>query len=305
MATLESRAPAHPRARNGLAAPLVAGLTALLLAVPTGCVSTSGIDTSAMSFSQEPLVGKVVWNDLSTQDLDVARRFYGGLFGWTFEQSTAPGGQPYLLARSGRIFVAGLVAVNSPSKDVVLSRWVPYMSVSHVDTSVARATAAGATVLVSARDVNLGRVAVIQDKEKAVLGLARSRIGDPDDTTTAPAPGRVVWTELLSNDPAAASQFYQTVTGVTARTIERHGGPYTLLSERGTDRAGILKNPSDDAVPVWLTYFGVADPVSAAARVEALGGRVILSPSPQLRDGTMAVATDPTGALFALQKVGS
>ena len=78
-----------------------------------------------------------------------------------------------------------------------------------------------------------------------------------------------------------------------------------LLSERATDRAGILKNPSDDAAPVWLTYFGVEDPVSAAARVEALGGKVILPPSPQLRDGTMAVVTDPTGALFALQKVGS
>ena len=77
---------------------------------------------------------------------NIARRFYVGLFGWTFEQSTAPGGQPYLLARSGRILVAGLVAVNSPSKDVVLSRWVPYVSVSNVDSSVARATAAGATV---------------------------------------------------------------------------------------------------------------------------------------------------------------
>src|SRR5215469_10190230 len=297
--------PAYPRNRNRLRARPAAQLTALLLALATGCVSTSGIDTSAMSFSQEPLVGKVVWNDLVTQDLDAARRFYGGLFGWTFEQTTAPEGQPYLVARSGRILVAGMVAVNSPSRDVVVSRWVPYMSVSNVGGSVARATAAGATVVVSARDVSLGRVAVIQDKEKAVLGLARSSIGDPDDSTTAPAPGRVVWTELLSNDPVVASQFYQTVIGVTAHTIERHGGPYTLLSERGTNRAGILKNPSDEAVPVWLTYFGVEDPVSAVARVEALGGKVILPPSPQLRDGTMAVVTDPTGALFALQKVGS
>jgi predicted enzyme related to lactoylglutathione lyase len=95
------------------------------------------------------------------------------------------------------------------------------------------------------------------------------------------------------------------VIGISAHTIERHGGPYTLLSEGGVDRAGILKNPSDDAAPVWLTYFGVADPVSAAARVEALGGKVILPPSPELRDGTMAVVTDPTGALFALQKVSS
>jgi len=295
--------PAYPRNERRLAPPLVARLTAVLLTLSTGCVSTPGIDTSAMSFSHEPLVGKVVWNDLVTQDLDVARRFYGELFGWTFEQTTAPGGQPYLLARSGRIFVGGLVAVSSPSKDVVLSRWLPYMSVSDVDASVAKATAGGARVLVGAADVSLGRVAVIQDKEGAVLGLARSHIGDPDDTTTAPGPGRVVWTELLANDPASASQFYQTVIGVTAHTIERHGGPYTLLSEHRIDRAGIMKNPSDDAAPVWLTYFGVDDPVSAAARVEALGGTVILPPSPQLRDGTMAVVIDPTGALFALQKV--
>src|SRR5215469_15453697 len=152
----EARMRAYPRNRNRLAVPLVAQLTALLLALPTGCVSTPGIDTSAMSFSPEPLVGKVVWNDLVTQDLDVARRFYGELFGWTFEQSIAPEGQPYLLARSGHIFVAGMVAVNSPAKDEVLSRWLPYMSVSDVDTSLAQATAAGATVLVSARDVNLG-----------------------------------------------------------------------------------------------------------------------------------------------------
>jgi hypothetical protein len=295
--------PAYPRKPNGFAARLIARLTILVLALSTGCVSTPEIDTSAMSFSHEPLVGKVVWNDLVTQDLDVARRFYGGLFGWTFEQTTAPGGEPYLLARSGRIFVAGLVAVSSPSKAVVLSRWLPYMSVSDVDRSVAQAIAAGATVIVSARDVPLGRVAVIEDKEGAVLGLARSRIGDPDDTTTAPGPGRVVWTELLANDPAAASQFYQTVSGVTARTIERHGGAYTLLSGRASDRAGIMQNPADDAAPVWLTYFGVQDPKAAAARVEALGGRIILAPSPQLRDGTMAVVTDPTGALFALQKV--
>ena len=297
--------PLYPRMGNRLAPPLAARLTAVVLALSSGCISTPGIDTSAMSFSHEPLVGKVVWNDLVTQDLDVARRFYGELFGWTFEQSTAPGGEPYLLARSGGVFVAGMVAITSPSKNVVLSRWLPYVSVNDVDASVAKATAGGATVLVGARDVSLGRVAVIEDKESAVLGLARSRIGDPDDTTTAPGAGRVVWTELLANDPAAASQFYQTVLGVTTHTIERHGGPYTLLSERTTDRAGILKNPADDAEPVWLTYFGVEDPVSAAARVEALGGKVILPPSPQLRDGTMAVVTDPTGALFALQKVRS
>ena len=75
--------PVYPRNQNRRPQPLVVWLRALLLAVPTGCVSTAGIDTSAMSFSHEPLVGKVVWNELITQVLDVARRFCGDLFGWT------------------------------------------------------------------------------------------------------------------------------------------------------------------------------------------------------------------------------
>jgi hypothetical protein len=41
-------------------------LLALAFIAPAGCVSPGGIDTSAMSFSSEPLLGKIVWNDLVT-----------------------------------------------------------------------------------------------------------------------------------------------------------------------------------------------------------------------------------------------
>jgi predicted enzyme related to lactoylglutathione lyase len=184
-----------------------------------------------------------------------------------------------------------------------VSRWLPYASVPDVDAAVSSATGAGGKVAAAARNVNLGRVAAIVDAEGAVLGLARSRIGDPDDKTTAPAASRVVWTELVSNDPAAAARFYQAVIGYEPHTIERRGGQYTLLARAGIDRAGILRNPAEKASPAWLTYFGVTDPAAAASRVEALGGRVILAPSPQLREGTMAVVTDPSGALLVLQKV--
>ncbi len=137
------------------------------------------------------------------------------------------------------------------------------------------------------------------------MGLARSRIGDPDDSTTAAAAGRVVWTELLANDPEVASRFYASVIGYVPRTIQRHGGPYTLLAYGGVDRAGIFRNPSEQAAPAWLTSFGVDDPVAAAARVETLGGKVLLPPSRELRGGAMALVEDPTGALLILQKTGS
>ena len=135
--------------------------------------------------------------------------------------------------------------------------------------------------------------------------LAASCFGKGRLPREAPAAGRVVWTELLSNDPAAAALFYAAIVGFEARTEARPAGPYTLLAGADRDRAGILRNPSEQAAPVWLTYFGVDDPTAAARRAESLGGKVILWPTPQLRNGTMAVVTDATGALLVLRKAGA
>lgn len=289
-------------ARSPFAAVLACCL-ALLLAAVASCVSTSKIDTSGMSFSSEPLLGKVVWNDLITEDLDAARRFYAGLFGWTFESSARPGGRPYALAKSAGVYVAGFVPIAARADGMELSRWLPYISVEDVDAAVTRATASNGKVAAGPRNVNLGRVAAIIDPEGAVIGLARSRIGDPDDATTKAAAGRIVWTELLANDPQSAARFYHSVFGYDPRTIERRDGTYTLLTRQGKERAGILKNPAQQWDPIWLTYFGVDDPVAAAARAESLGGKVILRASPQVREGTIAVVTDPSGAVLVLQKV--
>jgi predicted enzyme related to lactoylglutathione lyase len=278
-------------------------LVAVLLVAMPGCVSTGKLDTSGMSFSEQPLLGKVVWNELITEDLDAARRFYGGLFGWTFETATRPGGQEYALAKLGRVYVAGLVTIGKRSDGAELSRWLPYASVEDVEAATTRATASGGSVVVAARDVNLGRIAVITDPERAVIGLARSRIGDPDDATTRAAAGKVVWTELLANDPQGAARFYHAVFGYDVRTIDRRGGKYTMLTRAGEQRAGILRNPAEKWDPVWLTYFGVDDPAAAASRAESLGGKVIVPVSQEVREGTMAVVMDPSGAILVLQKV--
>jgi len=279
----------------------VASVLSMLLA---SCAVSTRIDTGSMSFSDTPLTGKVVWNDLITDDLAAARRFYGGMFGWTFDETRGPAGNDYLIARSGSLPVAGMVPVAPGSGGAKLSRWLPYVSVGDVDAAVNRATAAGATVAVGPRDVGLGQVAAIIDPQGAVIGIARSNLGDPDDATTAPGLGRKVWTELLSNDPAASARFYEAVVGYQARTIARRGGEYTLLSGGGVDRAGILANPTGDWSPVWLTSFGVADASKAAALAASLGGTVLLAPSADLREGGMAVVSDPSGAILVLQELG-
>jgi predicted enzyme related to lactoylglutathione lyase len=274
----------------------------LLLGSLAACVTASTPDLSGMSFSATPLQGKVIWNDLITEDIDASRRFYGEMFDWRFEAASGPGRQDYVLAKSGDIYVAGFVAIDRPADGRRLSRWLPYLSVTDVDESVAAGIAAGATVAVAARDVSLGRVAAIIDPEGAVVGVARSNIGDPDDLTTAGAPGRVVWTELLSNDSDIAATFYKSIVGYDVRSVDRRGGTYTLLGNGGIDRVGILANPSPDWDPVWLTYFGVTDPAAAANNAVELGGTILVPVSPELRDSSMAVVADPSGAILVLQK---
>jgi predicted enzyme related to lactoylglutathione lyase len=274
----------------------------LIALLAAGCTSTNLADKSGMSFSQAPLIGKVVWNDLITDDLDAVRNFYGELFGWTFEDAGRRHGHKYLIAKAGALYVGGILEVEHRADAKELSRWLPYVSVDDVDAAIQRTTSSGGRVAVAPTNVSLGRVAAIIDPEGAVIGIARSRVGDPDDVGSRPVVGRVVWTELLANDPQAAAKFYASVVGYEARTVQRRGGEYTWLTHRGAQRAGVFKNPSITADPVWLTYFSVDDAATAATRVQALGGTVVLPASPMVREGTIAVVADPAGAVLVLQK---
>jgi predicted enzyme related to lactoylglutathione lyase len=274
----------------------------LLVTALTACTTAGRPDLSGMSFSDEPLIGKFVWYDLVTEDADAARSFYGGLFGWTFEETTGAAGNPYVLAKSGGVYVGGFVPTARRADGKRISRWLPYVSVDDVDAAVTRSTARGGRVAAAPRDVALGRVAAVIDPQGAVVGLARSDIGDPDDATTRGARGRVVWTELLADGHTAAASFYVDVVGYQASVIERRGGEYILLQSDGVNRGGVLQNPAEGWDPAWLTYFGVADPVAAAARAESLGGRILLAPSAEVREGTIAIVADPSGAILALQK---
>lgn len=283
----------------------LAGLIASLAIAIAACTTMTDPDLSGMSFSNEPLTGKFVWYDLITEDLDASMRFYEELFGWTYEDGPARGGGRYVVARDGDTYVAGLLEVAPRADGRNQSRWLPYLSVDDVDDALARGVAAGATVAVGARDVALGRVAAIVDSEGAVVGLARSDIGDPDDTTTRPGVGRTVWTELLANDPTRAAAFYRALADYNVREIARRGGQYTILASDGVERAGILEKPSPEITSTWLTHFGVSDPGAAGEQAKRLGGELILPASSDLRDGTMAVVTDPAGAVLVLHRVGS
>src|SRR5450755_5063242 len=57
--------------------------------------------------------GTPSWVDLQTTDVDAAKAFYGGLFGWKFDDQPMPDDAPYSMALVGADTVAA-IAPQSP-----------------------------------------------------------------------------------------------------------------------------------------------------------------------------------------------
>lgn len=276
-------------------------VSAGLMVVALAACGTTGGGAADMPLSDRPLVGKFIWHDLITDDVPAVKRFYGGLLDWQFSTTAHPLGGDYTVITSGGRYVGGIVRLaDAPRADY--SRWLPYLSVTDVDAAVDLTVSAGGTAVVKPLELgSMARVAAVTDPQGAVLGLLRSHVGDPADTAATP-PGGVVWNELLAEDDTAAAVYYRDLAGFEPRRIARRGGEYTVLRTGGIERAGILQRPGERVTPQWLTYFAVADVERAARRAAELGGEVLLAPSPELREGTLALIVDPSGAVFALQE---
>lgn len=288
--------PASRGRRRGMAAALLAAF-----GLATGCTSLpSASPFKGAELSAAPLLGKFVWRDLVTDNPDAVKPFYAALFGWEFEEGRALGA-PYTLVKSGGQYIAGISRARRQRPDQPVSQWLSFMSVADVDRAAEQTRSAGGSIVAGPLDLpNVGRGAVVLDPDGAPLGLLRSSIGDPADTPT-PALNRFLWTEHLSRDPQASADFYVGLAGFEVRKIDFAGMPYWLLV-KGRERAGLLRNPIAVDRPIWLAYVRVADPGATAARAAQLGGRVLLAPRQDLRNGTLALIADPTGAVLALQK---
>lgn len=243
--------------------------------------------------------GRFVWYDLVTNDVRAAQVFYGQLFGWEFEDVPEHPGE-FVLIRHDGIPIGGLVFSEREQPDSSQSRWIGSVSVTDVDAAVKVVRDRGGKVLGGPTDIPLrGRVAVVADPQGAILALMRTKNGDPAERD--PEVNDWLWQELWTTDDDAALEFYQELMGYRHETVAVEAGAYHVLQRNGRSYAGLARLPWDSVPPTWLPYIRVNDPRDIAARVEALGGRVVLSPD-QIRDGHAAVIEDPTGGVLAVQQ---
>jgi predicted enzyme related to lactoylglutathione lyase len=116
-------------------------------------------------------------------------------------------------------------------------------------------------------------------------------------------PGKFIWADLFTADPAAAQMFYTGLFGWEATTIERTtpsgSHSYIILANGGEPVTGIAHWPSrmPDAVHGrWVGYVSVPDVAKALATATAAGGRVLFPAKDLPKRGTQAIFIDPEGA---------
>ena len=244
--------------------------------------------------------GAPCWVDLTTPDLAGAQRFYGGLFGWTFDEGR-PELANYVNCRLDGGRVAGVMPI-PPGRDMP-TVWGVHFKSSDIAAAARRIAAAGGTVVMPPHAVaDLGSMMLATDPTGALFGVWQPAAHR--GAKTFAAPGAMCWHELNTRDGAAADRFYRAVFDHEQAPLAGCTGmDYARYSRDGRPVCGRLQMTAawGDLPSHWMTYFAVADVDAAAARLRALDGRLLHGPL-DTPLGAMAVAADPYGAVFAIAR---
>ena len=122
---------------------------------------------------------------------------------------------------------------------------------------------------------------------------------------TSYTPGTFSWADLSTTDDAGAQQFYSALLGWSFEDVPAGDSAiYTMCRIDGREVAALFRQTeqerSQGVPPHWNSYITVAHVDEVAAQVEGLGGSLLMPPFDVMTVGRMAVAADPTGAVFAM-----
>ncbi len=111
--------------------------------------------------------GALVWNELSSPDLEASSAFYSSLFGWTiapFEESP----ERYLSIKVGDANNGGIRELNPPGMP---PNWLVYFGVDDIDQSLARVAELGGGTVAGPIDIQIARIAVVSDPQGAMFAI--------------------------------------------------------------------------------------------------------------------------------------
>ncbi len=125
---------------------------------------------------------------------------------------------------------------------------------------------------------------------------------------TSYTPGTPCWVELSGTpDIEVSESFYRELFGWEMPELPNSAelGGYRRAKKGGKDVAGVSPQMQDGQPTVWGTYVSVEDAAATLAKATEAGGEPITQPMDVVGLGTMAVFTDPTGAVCGIWQPGT
>jgi predicted enzyme related to lactoylglutathione lyase len=242
--------------------------------------------------------------DLATTDPDGAKEFYGALFGWEAEDVSPGEGMTYTIFGREGDAVAGMFEQPAESREAGMTpHWISYVSVTDADATAARAAELGGEVVQEPLDIlDVGRMAAVQDPTGS--GVAVWQAGTFAGAARVNEPGCLTWNELVTNDAAAALDFYRGLFRWSTEEMDTGGGlPYVVIKIGERSNGGVRPLSPEEAQagipPHWVPYFATDSLQRTLQRGQELGGGKLYGPA-ELPDGRIGVMHDPQGATFAL-----
>ncbi len=188
--------------------------------------------------------GQFIWYELTTPDVDAAKKFYPRFTGW----GTQPFDNDYTMWTTDGVPIGGLFQLSDEMRQQgVPPNWMPYVESNDVDDTVAKATSLGAQLLHGPEDIpGAGRIAVLQDPQGAAFGVYKSTSGMSGWDGTASV-GRFSWHELMTTDRVAAFEFYRALFGWEKNgEMDMGGGEIYSMYGHGQNMYGGMFNATGD-----------------------------------------------------------
>lgn len=115
--------------------------------------------------------------------------------------------------------------------------------------------------------------------------------------------GRFVWYDLVTSDSEGAQRFYSAVAGWATEPWGPPEQGYLMWMANGKPIGGIgaltAEEQAKGVPPYWMGHIGTTDLDATVAQVPALGGKVLLPPTPIPTVGRFSIVQDPYGAVFS------
>jgi predicted enzyme related to lactoylglutathione lyase len=233
---------------------------------------------------------RFVWHDLMSTDVARGAAFYAQLFGWTTSTFDMGAYGTYTMLKNGAMDIGGVLPIDK--RLGLRTLWLAYVNVPSVEGTMTRVLSLGGKVLVPSSEIpNVGRYAIVADRQGAIMSPFTRLGGDNPEPDDAPPPGAFAWDELLTSDLQQAAAFYASLFRWRAEA----SGARQLLKRGTKDSAGVSAlSPGVSKSPIWVPHVAVESVDDAALRAERLKARVVA------RAERFAILADPLGALLAV-----